>query len=215
MAEILQNVKPTRMELLKLKKRVKLADKGHKLLKEKRDALISEFMLVIKEYKDARKRAEEKLKIAFYNLLMAEVLLGSRDIEQISEITLRDIDLNFMIKNIMGVSVPIMKIENLVRRINERGYGFLSTNAKLDDAAKSFEESILLIVKLAEVEESVRRIAEEVEKTKRRVNALEYIVIPRLKATIKHIEMRMEEIERESFLRLKKIKASLEVRKTR
>ncbi len=215
MAEILQNVKPTRMELLKLKKRVKLADKGHKLLKEKRDALISEFMLVIKEYKDARKRAEEKLKIAFYNLLLAEVLLGSRDIEQISGITLRDIDLNFMVKNIMGVSVPIMKIENLVRRINERGYGFLSTNAKLDDAAKSFEESILLVVKLAEVEESVRKIAEEVEKTKRRVNALEYIVIPRLKATIKHIEMRMEEIERESFLRLKKIKASLEARKTR
>ncbi len=215
MAEILQNAKPTRMELLKLKKRVKLADKGHKLLKEKRDALVSEFMLVIKEYRQARKNVEENLKIAFGNLLMAEVLLGSRDIEQISEITLRDIDLNFMIKNIMGVSVPIMKIENLVRRINERGYGFLSTNAKLDDAAKSFEESILIIVKLAEVEESVRRIAEEVEKTKRRVNALEYIVIPRLKATIKHIEMRMEEIERESFLRLKKIKAFLEARKIR
>jgi len=213
MAEILQNVKPTRMELLKLRKRVKLADKGHRLLKEKRDALISEFMVVIKEYKDARKSVEENLKGAFHNLLMAEVLLGSRDLEQISGITLRDIGLDFMTKNIMGVSVPIMKVDNLVRRINERGYGFLSTNAKLDDAAKNFEESILLIVKLAEVEESVRRIAEEVEKTKRRVNALEYIVIPRLKATIKHIEMRMEEIERESFLRLKKIKASLEARK--
>jgi len=213
MADILQNVKPTRMELLKLRKRVKLADKGHKLLKEKRDALISEFMVVIKEYKNARKSVEENLKGAFHNLLMAEVLLGSRDLEQISGITLRDIGLDFMTKNIMGVSVPIMKVDNLVRRVNERGYGFLSTNAKLDDAAKSFEESILLIVKLAEVEESVRRIAEEVEKTKRRVNALEYIVIPRLKATIKHIEMRMEEIERESFLRLKKIKASLEARK--
>lgn len=213
MADILQNVKPTRMELLKLRKRVKLADKGHKLLKEKRDALISEFMVVIKEYKNARKSVEENLKGAFHNLLMAEVLLGSRDLEQISGITLRDIGLDFMPKNIMGVSVPIMKVDNLVRRVNERGYGFLSTNAKLDDAAKSFEESILLIVKLAEVEESVRRIAEEVEKTKRRVNALEYIVIPRLKATIKHIEMRMEEIERESFLRLKKIKASLEARK--
>ncbi|MBE9591982.1 MAG: V-type ATP synthase subunit D [Proteobacteria bacterium] len=213
MAEILQNVKPTRMELLKLRRRVKLADKGHRLLKEKRDALISEFMVVIKEYKNARKSVEENLKGAFHNLLMAEVLLGSRDLEQISGITLRDIGLDFMTKNIMGVSVPIMKVDNLVRRINERGYGFLSTNAKLDDAAKSFEESILLIVKLAEVEESVRRIAEEVEKTKRRVNALEYIVIPRLKATIKHIEMRMEEIERESFLRLKKIKASLEARK--
>jgi V/A-type H+-transporting ATPase subunit D len=213
MAEILQNVKPTRMELLKLRKRVKLADKGHRLLKEKRDALISEFMVVIKEYKDARKKVEENLKGAYYNLLMAEVLLGSRDLEQISGITLRDINLDFMTKNIMGVSVPIMKIDNLIRRVHERGYGFLSTNAKLDDAAKNFEESILLIVKLAEIEESVRRIAEEVEKTKRRVNALEYIVIPRLKATIKHIEMRMEEIERESFLRLKKIKASLEARK--
>ncbi len=213
MAEILQNVKPTRMELLKLKKRVKLADKGHSLLKEKRDALISEFMVVIKEYKEARKKVEENLKIAFYNLLMTEVLLGSRDLEQISGITLRDIGLDFMTKNIMGVSVPIMKIDNIVRKIHERGYGFLSTNAKLDDAAKRFEETLLLIVKLAEVEESVRRIAEEVEKTKRRVNALEYIVIPRLRATIKHIEMRMEEIERESFLRLKKIKASLEARK--
>jgi V/A-type H+-transporting ATPase subunit D len=213
MADILHNVKPTRMELLKLRRRVKLADKGHRLLKEKRDALISEFMVVIKEYKDARKRVEESLKVAFYNLLMAEVLLGSRDLEQISGITLRDINLDFMTKNIMGVSVPIMKVDNLIRRVHERGYGFLSTNAKLDDAAKNFEESILSIVKLAEVEESVRRIAEEVEKTKRRVNALEYIVIPRLKATIKHIEMRMEEIERESFLRLKKIKASLEARK--
>jgi len=213
MAEILQNVKPTRMELLKLRKRVKLADKGHRLLKEKRDALISEFMIVIKEYKEARKRVEDNLKVAFYNLLMAEVLLGSRDLEQISGITLRDINLDFMTKNIMGVSVPIMKADHLIRRVHERGYGFLSTNAKLDDAAKNFEESILSIVKLAEIEESVRRIAKEVEKTKRRVNALEYIVIPRLKATIKHIEMRMEEIERESFLRLKKIKASLEARK--
>ena len=213
MAETLPNVKPTRMELLKLKRRVKLADRGHKLLKEKRDALVSEFMVVIKEYKEARKRAEESLQIAFHDLLMAEVLLGPWDIEQISDITLRDIDLDFAIKNIMGVLVPIMKVDNLVRKVNQRGYGFLSTNAQLDDAAKSFEEALMVIVNLAEVEESVRRIAEEVEKTKRRVNALEYIVIPRLRATIKYIEMRMEEIERESFMRLKKIKASLEARK--
>ncbi|UCF57524.1 MAG: V-type ATP synthase subunit D [Deltaproteobacteria bacterium] len=215
MAEILQNIKPTRMELLKLKKRVKLADRGHELLREKRDALISELMLVIKQYRDARKRVEENLKTAFYNLLMVEVLLGPRDLEQITGITLRDVGLEFVTKNIMGVSVPILKIGDVVRRINERGYGFLSTTAKLDDAAKGFEESLLLIVKLAEVEESLRRIALEVEKTRRRVNALEYIVIPRLNATIKYIEMRMEEIEREGFLRLKKIKASLEARRTR
>jgi V/A-type H+-transporting ATPase subunit D len=213
MAEILQNVKPTRMELLRLRRRVKLADKGHKLLKEKRDALISEFMVVIREYKESRRRAEEHLKGAFQDLLMAEVLMGPREIEQIGAISARDISLGVMVRNIMGVSVPVMETGELVRKVHERGYGLLSTNAKLDDAAKNFEEALSLIVKLAEVEESVRRIAQEVEKTKRRVNALEYIVIPRLKATIKHIEMRMEEIERESFLRLKKIKASLEARK--
>ncbi|UCE33244.1 MAG: V-type ATP synthase subunit D [Deltaproteobacteria bacterium] len=213
MAEILANVKPTRMELLKLRRRVKLADRGHKLLKEKRDALVSEFMTIIRQYREARNFAEESLRTAFQNLLMAEVLLGFRDIEQISDITLRDIDIDLSIKNIMGVSIPVLKAYDLVRKVNERGYGFLSTTAKLDDAAKSFEESLTLLLSLAEVEESVRRIAEEIEKTKRRVNALEYIVIPRLKATIKHIEMRMEEIERESFMRLKKIKASLEARK--
>jgi V/A-type H+-transporting ATPase subunit D len=213
MAEILQNVKPTRMELLKLRRRVKLADKGHRLLKEKRDALISEFMVVIQKYKDSRRRAEEHLKGAFQDLLMAEVLLGSRDIEQIGAISGRDISLDTTARNVMGVPIPVMKTGELVRRVHERGYGLLSTNAKLDDAAKGFEETLALIVELAGVEESVRRIAQEVEKTKRRVNALEYIVIPRLKATIKHIEMRMEEIERESFLRLKKIKASLDARK--
>jgi V/A-type H+-transporting ATPase subunit D len=213
MAEILQNVKPTRMELLKLRRRVKLADKGHRLLKEKRDALISEFMVVIRKYKDSRRRAEERLNGAFQDLLMAEVLLGSSEIEQIGEISGRDLRLDITARNVMGVSIPVMKTGELVRKVHERGYGLMSTSAKVDDAAKGFEEALSLVVELAGVEESVRRIAQEVEKTKRRVNALEYIVIPRLKATIKHIEMRMEEIERESFLRLKKIKASLEARK--
>ena len=213
MADILQNVKPTRMELLKLKKRMKLAERGYKLLKEKRDALVSEFMIVIKKYKDAKSDVEEKLKDAFYNLSISEVLMGSQELDQISRITLRDINFDVKTKNIMGVYVPIMKTDNVIRRMSERGYGFLSTNGKIDDTANGFEESLIAIVRLAEVEESVRGIAEEVEKTKRRVNALEYIVVPRLQATIKHIEMRMEEIERESFLRLKKIKASLQARK--
>jgi len=213
MADILQNVKPTRMELLKLKKRMKLAERGYKLLKEKRDALVSEFMIVIKKYKDAKSDVEEKLKDAFYNLSISEVLMGSQELDQISRITLRDINFDVKTKNIMGVYVPIMKTDSIIRRMSERGYGFLSTNGKIDDTAKGFEDTLVAIVRLAEVEESVRGIAEEVEKTKRRVNALDYIVVPRLRATIKHIEMRMEEIERESFLRLKKIKASLQARK--
>jgi len=213
MADILQNVKPTRMELLRLKKRMKLAEKGHKLLKEKRDALVSEFMIVIKKYKDAKTDVEKKLKGAYYNLSLSEVLIGTKELDQISRIAVRDISFDVKTKNIMGVYVPIMKTDNVVRKMSERGYGFLSTNGKIDDTATDFEETLISIVKLAEVEESVRGIASEVEKTKRRVNALEYIVVPRLQATIKHIEMRMEEIERESFLRLKKIKASLQAKK--
>ncbi|MBN1227981.1 MAG: V-type ATP synthase subunit D [Deltaproteobacteria bacterium] len=209
----MQNVKPTRMELLRLKKRMKLAEKGHKLLKEKRDALVSEFMIVIKKYKDAKTDVEKKLKGAYYNLSLSEVLIGTKELDQISRIAVRDINFDVKTKNIMGVYVPIMKTDNVVRKMSERGYGFLSTNGKIDDTAKDFEEALISIVKLAEVEESVRGIASEVEKTKRRVNALEYIVVPRLRATIKHIEMRMEEIERESFLRLKKIKASLQAKK--
>jgi len=154
MAEILQNVKPTRMELLKLRRRVKLADKGHRLLKEKRDALISEFMIVIQRYKDSRKKAEEHLKDAFHDLFTVEVLMGSSEIEQVGAVSGRDVSLSVVARNVMGVSIPIMNAGELVRKVHERGYGLISTNAKLDDAAKGFEESLSLIVELAGVEES-------------------------------------------------------------
>ena len=112
----------------------------------------------------------------------------------------------------MGVSVPMIEFSPLVRRATERGYSIYDSSAALDDAARCFEEALEKILRLAEVEEAVRHLASEVEKTKRRVNALKYIMIPRLKATRKYIEMRLEEMERENFTRLKKIKAVLERR---
>lgn len=212
MAEILEGTKPTRMELLKLRKRVLLAEKGHKLLKEKRDALISEFLLIIKEVRKCRKKMEKELASAFKALTAAKALLGSKTIKQISHITDQDITLDLKTRNIMGVTVPVIKIPETTRKMTERGYGLFDTSAQLDEAAYNFESTLQIIVQLVEIEEAVRKLALEVEKTKRRVNALEYIVIPRLKATVKYIQMHLDEMARDSFLRLKKIKAVLELK---
>ncbi len=210
MAEKIEGIKPTRMELLRLRKRVLLAEKGYKLLKEKRDALIAEFLVIIKEVRKCRKKVETELAAAFKSLIAARALLGSKTVKQISSIAEQDLSLDLKTRNIMGVTVPVMRIPETTRKIVERGYGFFDTSAQLDEAAHNFECSLQTIVALAEIEETVKRLALEVEKTKRRVNALEYIVIPRLKATAKYIQMHLDEMARDSFLRLKKIKAVLE-----
>jgi V/A-type H+-transporting ATPase subunit D len=213
MPEIVEGVSPTRMELLRLGRREKLAEKGHDLLREKRDALIAEFLDVVSEVRDARKEAEDKLKEAFDFLIVAQALSGVEQVRQLSLMTSREIKMDFSSRSIMGVHVPILELENdLTRKVTERGYGFMDSSAAVDRSARNFEEALEKIIKLAELEEAVRNLAGEVEKTKRRVNALEYIMIPRLKATRKYIRMRLEEMERENFTRLKKIKAMLERR---
>lgn len=213
MPEIVEGVSPTRMELLRLSRRTKLAEKGHDLLREKRDALIAEFLDVVCEVRDARKEMEAKLKEAFDFFIVAQALSGVEQVRQLSLMTSREIELEFSSRSIMGVHVPILELETeLARKVTERGYGFMDSSAAVDRSARSFEEALEKILKLAELEEAVRNLAGEVEKTKRRVNALEYVMIPRLKATRKYIRMRLEEMERENFTRLKKIKAMLERR---
>lgn len=210
MAQKIEGIKPTRMELLKLRKRVLLAEKGYKLLKEKRDALIAEFLIIIKEVRKCRKKVEEELAAAFKSLVAARALLGSKTTKQISSITGNNLALDLKTRNIMGVTVPVMNTPETTRKIIQRGYGLFDTSAQLDEAAYNFESSLQSIIALAEIEETVKRLALEVEKTKRRVNALEYIVIPRLRTTAKYIQMHLDEMARDSFLRLKKIKAVLE-----
>jgi len=210
MAEISEGISPTRMELLKLGRRIKLAVKGHKLLKEKRDALVSEFLDVVQRVQESRDKTNEKLAEAFKDLLMAQAVMGSDAVWQISQVTGQEIKVDVDTMNIMGVKVPMIVIEDVKRSMVDRGYGFADTSSKLDDASRNFEEAIGEVIKLAEVQQSVQSLASEVIKTKRRVNALEYIVIPRLKATAIHIRMRLAEMERENFTRLKKIKAAIE-----
>lgn len=212
MADIIEGTKPTRMELLQLRKRAVLAERGHRLLKEKRDALISEFLNIAGNVRAIRDAAQQQLAAAYADMLQAQAVMGVGVVREVSWNTGQDLQVRMKSRNIMGVTVPIIESDKAERSLIRRGYGFADTSAKLDEAAKKMEQAIEAIVRLAEVEETVRRLALEVEKTKRRVNALEYIVVPRLRATVKYIRMRLDEIERESFTRLKKIKAVLNER---
>ncbi|WP_456435976.1 V-type ATP synthase subunit D [Methanopyrus sp.] len=211
--EILEDVNPTRMELLKLQDRIELAKKGHKLLKEKRDALIMEFFEIVKRASEIRERAVEKLMEAYSKLAASKVTLGEIGVERASMATGEEIKVDIGSRNVMGVVVPI------IERVSEDGskvvYGFADTSGALDEAMRAFTEAIDAVLELAEIEETLRLMAEEIERTKRRVNALEHIVIPRLENTEKYIEMKLDEQERENFVRLKRVKDLIERKKLR
>jgi len=185
-------VKPTRMELLRLKRRIKLAEKGHKILKEKQDALIMEFFTIYDEALALRREVNQKIAEAFEQLRLAEIDVG--------------------VVRLMGVPVPLIEAEGFRRDPYERGYAFVSSSPKVDVTAEKFEEVLELVTRLAEIEETLKRLAKEIEKTKRRVNALEYIIIPRMAETVKYISQHLDEMERENFFRLKRVKALLEAK---
>jgi len=208
--EMIEGINPTRMELLKLKQREKLAVKGHSLLKEKRNALIMEFFNILERVKGSRENVTEKLMEAYKDLTAAQIMMGDLAVRKAAMSVKESIEVDIDSRSVMGVVVPVMDYEVQKRTIIERGYGFLDTSVKVDEAAKKFEESIALIIELGEIEKTITLLAGEIESTKRRVNALEHIIIPRLQNTVKYIEMRLEEMDRENFVRLKMIKKTME-----
>ncbi len=209
--EMIEGINPTRMELLKLKERAKLAVKGHSLLKEKRNALIMEFFNILERVKGARKNVEEKLAEAYEDLTTAQVIMGDMAVRKASMSVKESVEIDIDSRSIMGVVVPVVEVGEVKRTMIQRGYGLVDTSAKLDEASRKFEESIELIIELGEIEKTIRLLAGEIESTKRRVNALEHIIIPKLQNTVKYIEMRLEEMERENFVRLKMIKQAMEM----
>lgn len=208
--DIIDGINPTRMELLSLKNRTKLAVKGHGLLKEKRDALIKEFFDILDRVKGVREAAEKSLKEANEALLEAQIAMGDLAVRKASLSVKESIDVDIKSRSVMGVSVPVTNVKMEERSIIDRGYSFSDTTIQLDEAAKKFEESIKFLIELGEVEKTIFLLAEEIEATKRRVNALEYIMIPRFENTEKYIDMRLQEMERENFVRLKMIRSTIE-----
>ena len=207
--EKIEGVKPTRMELLAIRKKRNLAEKGHKLLSEKRDALIMQFFDVIKTRDTLRVDVNSSLMNAYSALIESQMIMGQNQVEEVAMAVPPMGKVPMSVVNIMGVQVPSLEAEAIVPPEGPV-YGYLDTTAKLDEATDKLRKVLVKILKLAEVEGSIERLANEIEKTKRRVNALEHIFIPRLKTTIKYIEMQLQEREREDFFRRKRIKAIME-----
>ena len=212
--EILDGINPTRMELLALKDREKLAVKGHSLLKQKRDALIKEFFDILDRVKGARENAETNLSEAYAALTEAQITMGDLAVQKaalsVKESVKVDISSRSISRSIMGVNVPIADMEMESRTLVDRGYGLSDTSIQLDEAAKKFETALRYIIELGEIEKTIYLLADEIEATKRRVNSLEHIMIPRFQATIKSINMKLEEMERENFVRMKMIRSTIE-----
>lgn len=188
-----------------------MAQRGHSLLKMKRDGLIMEFRQLLAEAKEAIDRMIEKYKVARQKLALAEAVDGSVAIRSIA-LACCQVQPQFTImrKNVMGVVVPVVKRERIKKKIIERSYGVLSTSIRLDEAVEAYEDLIDSILEVAEIETTLRKLLEEIEKTKRRVNALEYRIIPSMIETARFIAFKLEEMDRESRIVLKKLKSKKE-----
>lgn len=200
------NVKPTRSELLLLKKKIKLARTGYNLLKKKRDGLILEFFNVLKQAKDTKKELVASYNAALQKINVARAIDGDLAIKSIS-MALKSLPIvEVATKNIMGVKVPKIGFSEFKKSIFERGYGITSATSKIDEAAMAYEIVVEKIVATAEIELTLKKLLREIEKTKRKVNALELLTIPQLESAAKYIRLRLEEMERENFSRLKRMK---------
>ncbi|MBT4824867.1 V-type ATP synthase subunit D [Candidatus Woesearchaeota archaeon] len=201
-----QDVKPTRSELQKLKQRIKLANSGYNLLKKKRDGLIMDFFEVLKQAKTLRQDMTEEYIGALKKMNIARVLETDQKIKSMAMAVKQKPMVALQTKNIMGVVVPKIESQHKAKHFLERGYGTIDSSAAIDEAAEGYEKVVEKIIKAAEVETALKKLLVEIEKTKRRVNALEFSVIPKLEDIKAFITMRLEEMERESTFRMKRIK---------
>ncbi len=204
---VLQNYKPTRSQLLQLRRTRRMAERGYRLLKLKRDALIVEFFRVLDRAKTLRSNLAEKYRTAEQRIVIARAIEGSLGVRSAALASREVPTLDLKTKNVMGIIVPKIDAKSVRKKLEDRGYGVITTSARIDEAAEAYEALVEDVVVAAEIETTMRRLIEEIEKVKRRVNALEYRVIPELKATEAFIRQRLEEMERDNFMRLKRFKA--------
>ena len=200
-------INPTRMELTRLKGRLKTAQRGHKLLKDKRDELMKQFMDVVRENRALRRRVEEGLMRAHGSFTVAAAIMSPEMLEQSLLYPKQSVELEMTFENIMSVDVPKYHFHTNSQEAGDiYPYAFAQTSGELDDAVDAMSQVFRDMLRLAEVEKTSQLLAEDIEKTRRRVNALEYVKIPQMQSSIKYITMKLDENERANTIRLMKVK---------
>ena len=201
------NVNPTRQELTRLKGRLRTSIRGHKLLKDKRDELMKQFMDVVRENRALRKKVEDGLMQAYGSFTVASALMSGEMLEQSLLYPKQSVELDMTFQNVMSVNVPVYEFKTKSQDPGEvYPYGFATTSGELDDAVDNMASVFQDMLKLAQIEKTSQLLAEEIEKTRRRVNALEYVKIPQMQSSIKYITMKLDENERANTIRLMKVK---------
>ena len=195
------------MALLDLKRRVKSAQRGHKLLKDKQDGLMKEFMAIIRDAKKLREEVEKMLGDAFKQFLIASAWMKEADLRNALSSPQARLSLSVKMKNVMSVRIPEFTLE---KEGKIKTYGMAGTNAFLDEAIDAFDEAFETLIKLAQIEKQAEAMAIELETTRRRVNALEHKMIPDLKDTVKYIRLKLDETERSAIIGTMKVKAQIE-----
>jgi V/A-type H+-transporting ATPase subunit D len=205
-----EDVKPTRKNLMAIEDRIELSERGHDTLEQKRDGLIMEFMDILDQAQDVRSQLEEDYDTAQGKINMARAMEGDVAVRGAAAALKEHPEITTQSKNIMGVVVPQIESSRVKKSLDQRGYGLLGSSARIDEAADAYEELLETIILAAEVETAMKKMLEEIETTKRRVNALEFKLLPELNENKEYIEQKLEEQEREEIFRLKKIKAKKE-----
>ncbi len=202
-------VNPTRMELTRIKRRLTTAKRGHKLLKDKRDEMVRQFIALIREDAKIRKEVETELRGALGNFALARAVMDQQALEEAVLYPARRANVKIGQRHILSVRVPTITVEQDSIKESELPYGLAETSAQLDDAIATLASLLPKLLQLAEIEKSCDLLADEIEKTRRRVNALEYVMIPQFEETIRYIAMKLDENERGSLTRLMKVKSMI------
>ena len=201
------NVNPTRMELTNIKNKLKTAKKGHKLLKDKRDELMRQFIELVRENKELRREVEKGIEAANGHMSVARSVMSDEALDVALMLPMQEMSLEITEKNVMSVMIPVFDAKFKTADANDiYSYGYAFTSSDLDDAVKALSDIMPLMLRLADVEKSCQLMAAEIEKTRRRVNALEHVLIPQYEETIKYIRMKLDENDRATTTRLMKVK---------
>jgi len=206
-------VRPTKIELIRLKRRLVLARRIHRILRERLTILVAEFLDIARKTVKLREELHKKAEEAYFALTLAYGYHGRKGLEKEALAVERKVTAVFGINNIMGVKVPLIETEKIEKTLAERGYSLADTTLYIDEAAKRFEELLKLSIELGEAEKTLEKLGMEIKKMRRRVNVLEHILIPRIEVTIKYLSTKFEEREREERARLKRVKVILSRRR--